>query len=77
MKRDKSLAASVCAGCGHQFAPGDLYIEDELSGFIGKEPDPVVDGLVAEIFGAEKVRLCDACTQQGGDYMQLVYAEEE
>ena len=72
---DRSTAASVCAGCGHEFKSGDHYIEDSCSGFLGETPDPVVDDIIAGIFGAEKVRLCEACIEDGGEYVPLVFAE--
>jgi hypothetical protein len=67
-----------CFGCQRDI--GDRYIEDTASGFIGVEDTPVVDDLIADIFGGGpggKVIFCDDCTTEGGDYMfETFYGDE-
>lgn len=68
-----------CVGCNRELDVGDRYIEDTSSGFARRQPDPVVDGLLADIFGGRdgKVVFCEDCTQDGGDYMfETVYGDE-
>lgn len=60
-----------CAGCNREFEVGDRYIVDTSSGFTKSEANPEIDGLIAGIFGGsdDKVRLCEDCTEPGGDYL--------
>jgi hypothetical protein len=69
-----------CAGCQKELEVGDRYIEDTASGFIGKESNPEIDSLVADIMGGDasgstegKVVFCDDCTVSGGDYLFETY----
>jgi hypothetical protein len=70
----------LCAGCNREIEVGDRYILDTVAGFLKHDADPLVDGLVAEIFGADdgKVRFCEDCTEPGGDYLfETYYGDEE
>jgi hypothetical protein len=66
-----------CAGCSREFQDGDRFIIDTSAGFTRSEPDPVVDDLIAEVFGAEdgKLRLCEDCTEPGGTYQLETFRE--
>jgi hypothetical protein len=67
----------TCASCGHEFQPGDRYIEDRSSGFIGKpEPNDAVDDIMADIFGGSdgKIMLCEGCTMPGGHYRPKTFS---
>jgi len=67
-----------CAGCSRELKDGVLYIEGAASEFIGKEPNPEVDDLVAKILsGGKTVIYCKACTNRGGPFDVKVYREEE
>lgn len=69
-----------CAGCNREIEVGDRYILDTPAGFMKKEPDPMVDGIIAELFGATdgKVRFCEDCTEPGGNYhFETYYGDEE
>ena len=77
----------ICGDCGRKLEVGDQYIEDTPSGYIGKESDPLIDGLVADIFGGDatlsggaggKIVFCEDCTERGGDYrFSTYYGDEE
>jgi hypothetical protein len=49
----------------------DRYITDTASGFMGRDTDVTVDGLIAEVFGGEggKIVFCEDCIVEGGDYL--------
>lgn len=69
-----------CFGCQRTLEVGDHYIADTSSGFGNREAEPVVDGLLADIFGGVdgKIVLCEDCTQEGGRYkLETVYGDEE
>jgi hypothetical protein len=68
-----------CFECKREIEIGDHYIEDSASGFAGREADPEIDGLIADIFGGAggKVVFCEDCTQEGGDYkLETFYGDE-
>jgi hypothetical protein len=76
----------ICSGCRRELEPGDHYIMDTASGFTGHEPDPVIDGLIADMLGGDdtlsgkaegKVIFCIDCTVPGGDYLFETYYGEE
>lgn len=71
--------ASTCPTCGHEFEEGDRYIEDTSSGFLGLDADPVVDGLMADLFGGagSTIRICEGCTElrPEGGYQFHVYGD--
>jgi hypothetical protein len=59
---------------------GDRYIEDTASGFMKVDRDSSFDELLASIWGASgnKIRYCEDCTIDGGDYLfETVYEEDE
>lgn len=69
-----------CAGCQRTLEIGDRYIEDTASGFLKEDGNPELDGLIAGIFGDSggKIRYCEDCTEDGGDYLfETVYGDEE
>lgn len=69
-----------CSGCRREIEVGDHYIEDTASGFIGKDANPELDSIIADIFGGSggKVIYCEDCTQEGGDYMfETCYGDED
>jgi hypothetical protein len=69
-----------CAGCNRDLEVGDLFIKDTASGFIGRNIDPVLDGVIADILGGAdgEVVYCEDCTQEGGDYrFDTYYGEDE
>jgi hypothetical protein len=71
-------AASFCVTCGHEFKPGDRYIEDTSSGFVGADADPSVDDLMADLFGGQdgKVLMCEGCTESSANgYQPKVWAQ--
>lgn len=68
-----------CFGCQRDLEVGDRYIEDTPSGFIDQDANPGIDSIIADLFGgsAGKVRFCEDCTAEGGDYMfETVYGDE-
>lgn len=71
----------ICAGCRRRLEVGDHYIVDTASGFAKQEANPVVDGLIADIFGGGgaggKVIFCADCTTTGGDYLFETYYGDE
>lgn len=60
-----------CSGCQREIEVGDRFIKDTATGFIGKDADPLIDSLIADIFGGTdgEVVYCEDCTQDGGSYM--------
>lgn len=69
-----------CTGCQRELGVGDHYIKDSASAFVGKEADPVIDGLIAEIMGGSgaEVVYCEDCTQDGGDWkLETVWGDED
>jgi NMD protein affecting ribosome stability and mRNA decay len=78
----------ICAGCQRQLEAGDEYIVDTASGFCGADADPVIDGLIADIFarddtlsggGNGDVIFCEACTDptREGRWHLQTYVEGE
>lgn len=70
----------LCAGCSREIAVGDRYIVDTSSGFTKTDANPVVDAIVASIFGGSDglVWICEDCTEPGGDYLFATnYGDEE
>ncbi len=68
-----------CAGCNRELQVGDRYIEDSASGFMKKDDGPELDDLMALVLGGSggKIRYCEDCTQDGGDYFfETVYGDE-
>jgi hypothetical protein len=68
-----------CAGCRRELEVGDHYIKDSASGFTGADPNPTIDGLIAEIMGGAEgeVVFCEDCTEEGGDYLfDTFYGDE-
>lgn len=72
----------ICGDCGRQLEVGDQYIEDTASGFAKLPADPLIDGLIADIFGGDatlsggaggKIIFCEDCTEPGGDYRFNTY----
>lgn len=60
-----------CAGCNDEIEVGDRFIVDTSSGFLKSDAEPVVDDIIASLFGGSdgKVRFCEDCTEPGGDYL--------
>jgi hypothetical protein len=69
-----------CSDCNRELEVGDRYIEDSASAFLGRDADPEIDGLIADILGGTggKVVYCEDCTQEGGHWkLNTVYGDEE
>lgn len=69
----------ICAGCRRTLEVGDQYIEDTASGFIDQDADPLIDGLIADIFGG-RVIFCEDCTEttrEGRYRFSTYYGDEE
>jgi hypothetical protein len=77
----------ICAGCRHELKIGDQYIEGSADDYLGRKVDPVIGGLLADIFGGNsaldgstggKIVYCEDCTTTGGDFrLQTYWGDEE
>jgi hypothetical protein len=58
-----------CFGCSRELEPGDEYIEDAASRFVGGAAESTFDGLIAKVMcDADNVIFCTDCTVPGGEY---------
>lgn len=81
-----SLRAGLkCGGCGKKLEVGDQYIEGTAAEYMGKDVDPFVGDLLADLLGGNaaldgstggKIIYCEDCTQTGGETISAEKAFE-
>lgn len=77
----------ICAECRKELEVGDQYIEGTPGEYMGgEEIDPVISGLMADIFSGNaaldgsaggKIVYCEDCTVRGGDFLLNTYYGDE
>jgi hypothetical protein len=81
----QSVPRPICGGCQRHLQPGDRYIEDTPSGYIGKESSPDTNALLVDLMThndgldgtSDRLVFCEGCTSPGGRYEFKTYGGED